>query len=532
MHQEVIMFCPNCGSQVNDGEKFCGSCGFSFPNNSAQPAQAAPQQQYFQAQPQGQPFQQNAQSAASSVKPKLGGFLAKVKPIVTDRRFIIGAAGVVVVAAAAIIIANVAGSAVGAGSFNITTNGYYTTSVDGTLYVFKNGTRINQEFDDYYDYSFNSEGGYVVADGELYAISGTSVKKLTDDFDSVTNMTETGNAFVYVSDGTAYLYNGSSKEIGDWEDIENIRVSPNGSCAAFTMDGEVMLFKGSKPESICEDGRPLMVADDGTTYINYNGEFVVSNGGKKVSFDDDGTKTYDISDIISISTDNKSMLYSDGGTTRLFEASMSKPIKVAGSYVSVLLPKNCYSMQSFDSFVGSVNGGEYRRYIRRGDKFENFKIANDAYDVALSQDGSRLAFLKDSKLYTVSTTAQGDEKKLAAKKVSGYYPSSDFSMFYYQEYDDEYTLCVSTGDAESTKKIVSLDDINSLIPLSNGNMVISDYDGSVTVSINGGKPADSKIEADNSLDCDYSKTAVYCWSDDELYVSTDGKSFTTTKIER
>ena len=51
-----MAFCPNCGSQVNDGAGFCGNCGTKLggaPQQAAPAQQAAPQQQY--AQPQQQP---------------------------------------------------------------------------------------------------------------------------------------------------------------------------------------------------------------------------------------------------------------------------------------------------------------------------------------------------------------------------------------------------------------------------------------------------------------------------------------------
>ena len=49
-----MAFCPNCGSAVNDGAKFCGSCGGALPIASPQAAKPAPQP----VQPQPQPVQQ------------------------------------------------------------------------------------------------------------------------------------------------------------------------------------------------------------------------------------------------------------------------------------------------------------------------------------------------------------------------------------------------------------------------------------------------------------------------------------------
>ena len=54
------MFCPNCGNQVRDNEKFCGKCGTKLQEAAPQPEQPVYQQPYQQApqQPQYQPYQQ------------------------------------------------------------------------------------------------------------------------------------------------------------------------------------------------------------------------------------------------------------------------------------------------------------------------------------------------------------------------------------------------------------------------------------------------------------------------------------------
>ena len=30
----IIIFCPNCGNQINDNEKFCSKCGNQIKQNS------------------------------------------------------------------------------------------------------------------------------------------------------------------------------------------------------------------------------------------------------------------------------------------------------------------------------------------------------------------------------------------------------------------------------------------------------------------------------------------------------------------
>lgn len=53
------MFCPNCGAQVNDGEKFCQNCGAPMEQKPAQPQYQQPQ--YQQPQYQQPQYQQQYQ---------------------------------------------------------------------------------------------------------------------------------------------------------------------------------------------------------------------------------------------------------------------------------------------------------------------------------------------------------------------------------------------------------------------------------------------------------------------------------------
>jgi len=55
------MFCPNCGSTLNDGATFCPSCGTRVGSTQAPATQAS---QPMQIQPAAQPYQAQYQQAA------------------------------------------------------------------------------------------------------------------------------------------------------------------------------------------------------------------------------------------------------------------------------------------------------------------------------------------------------------------------------------------------------------------------------------------------------------------------------------
>lgn len=67
------MFCPNCGSQIEDGSAFCGNCGSALNTAEQQPAASQPVCPSTNPQPQYQPqyqYQPAAPGSAPAPAPK------------------------------------------------------------------------------------------------------------------------------------------------------------------------------------------------------------------------------------------------------------------------------------------------------------------------------------------------------------------------------------------------------------------------------------------------------------------------------
>ncbi len=60
----IVMFCPNCGAQISENDKFCPACGFAVASAQPEPeAQPDPQPEYTEPQQESQQAYAEPQSA-------------------------------------------------------------------------------------------------------------------------------------------------------------------------------------------------------------------------------------------------------------------------------------------------------------------------------------------------------------------------------------------------------------------------------------------------------------------------------------
>ncbi len=354
---------------------------------------------------------------------------------------------------------------------------------------------------------------YCVKDGKP-AIAATDVQKIIT----------AGNGAVYQLDDSIYMVdaNGRHTELDDADADSTFAISPDGMQVAFTEDGIVEL-NGKE----IGDGTVLSLADDGTMFIDYNGKLLVSKKGEKIDSDELSDEAPDISDHLCVFTfDKKSILFYTGSKMMVMDAN-GNCTKLSSNRV---LPKSSvgggYSAD-FRNFVGVEFSGSdlsntYRRYILKGDEYENFKIAKSE-DGRLSMDARTLMYSTDKGVYVVSTEKEdADSQRIARADV-------DFDSIYYNEnmtkfaYKTDDGIKVAYRNSDTDEECD--EDVYIECILGNAVIAYSHDDGCLGVIEKGEFVSKLDIDLIASGKCGTGEM-YYVSSGDEVYMTTDGSNYT------
>lgn len=511
------MFCPSCGKQIPDGAKICDYCGNLIPDYS--PEQAP-----------------NVQVVSAPAAAKKFSFVALLK-----NKFFIGGVALAIVAALVIILINVVGPASGGYSANI--NDLYTVyTEDNDTAVIYNGnvlkTRIDGSINNTYannDYSTV----YLKNDSdEIYKLSGGNLTKVLEEV-NIKGISDFGDTLYYIEDDTICSYNGKKTEIADIEentDISSFVISPNGdSCAWIEIDKENdrkgYAYNGSKVTELGKLSTIISITDGGDLI------YCTNSTGKLCyiqNLDSDNMESVrSCSDVIMLSADNRQILFYDSGKTYVYFPSLEEEIKVSTGSVRPLVPYNSYfSSNNFDNFIG-VSGSSTYRFTRNGDEYESNKISGTSYG-AISSDGKNILYVDGSKAYKKSIVSEDADKITVAKYLNGIDFDPNFNNIY--SLDRDYALVYSNGTGDDIKVVFDSEEVSDLAVCENGVCTfIYDYsggEGTLAYSANGGeKQKCSGLSSAASVSRSNSGKYIYAvTSDNELYISTDGKTFTNTKI--
>ena len=529
------MFCSNCGSQIPDGAKVCPGCGTPVASYAAD-AKASAHNSSPDLKNQATEFIGGSiNSAANSVKKR------DFKSLLKNKLVIAAAALIVVIVVLIIVIANVAGSS--SAPFAVAENQinqFYTE--DYTTVLFYNGKQIKTELDGKYVnvYSNNAKTSvYVTNNDMLYALSGDNLKEVSDDC-QILGVAGFGSAVFYTSDDALYVYdNGNSKRITDLEgDPRSFVISPDGSACAWTVYDEEyygFAWEGSK---VSELGKMSIVYS-----VTNGGDLIycaTENGklGYIKGLSDEIETIKPFNSVTAFSADNRQVMFENGSSTFVFSVSMDEPVKVDKGIVRVLLPENgYYTANNFDNFVG-VCGSDINRYIRKGDEYPDpLTLANDSYTSMISADGKNILYYSNGKMIKRDTQSEQANKITVAKNIySDFAADANFNNIFY--INNSYELVYSNGKESGITTVYDNGEVYG-IALSTSGVCSFIYDhssgeGSAAYSANGG--GKQKCGGVSNLDQFYNNTMTaqkYIFalnSDDELYVSSDGKNFTNTKI--
>lgn len=511
------MFCPSCGKQIPDGAKICDYCGNLIPDYS--PEQAP-----------------NVQVVSAPAAAKKFSFVALLK-----NKFFIGGVALAIVAALVIILINVVGPASG-GSSVITNDLYTVDTEDNDTAVIYNGnvlkTRIDGSINNTYANNDYSTVYLENRSGEVYKLSGGNLTKVLEEV-NIKGISDFGDTLYYIEDDTICSYNGKKTEIADIEEnnyISSFVISPNGdSCAWIEIDKENdrkgYAYNGSKVTELGKLSTIISITDGGDLIYCTNSTGKLCYIQNLDSDNMESVRSY--SDVIMLSADNRQILFYDSGKTYVYFPSLEEGIKVSTGSVRPLVPYNSYfSSNNFDNFIG-VSGSTTYRFTRNGDEYDSFKIANSDI-TALSSDGKNIIYRDGSKVYKKSAVSEDADKITVVKYHNGIDFDPNFNNIYSR--DRDYALVYSNGTDDDIKVVFDSEEVSDLTVSENGVCTfIYDYsggEGTLAFSANGGeKQKCSGLSSAASVSRSNSGKYIYAvTSDNELYISTDGKTFTNTKI--
>ncbi len=530
------MFCSNCGSQIPDGARVCPGCGTPVAAEAAEVTVAAPNPSPDLKNQAAEFIGGSINSAAESVKKR------DFKSLLKNKLVIAAAALIIVIVVLIIIIANASGSS--SAPFAIAENQidqFYTE--DYTTVLFYNGQQIKPELEgsNVTVYSNNAKTSvYVTNDNILYVLSDGKLKEVCDDC-SMLGVAGFGSAAFYTSDETLYVYdNGKSKRITDLDNYPYYFViSPDGSACAWTAyESEYCGFAwaGSKVAELGEMNRVLSVTNGGDLIycITENSKLGYIKG-----MSDDIETIKPINNVRALSADNRQVMFDNGSSTYIFGTSMDEPIRLDKGYVDIIMPENgYYTANNFDNFVG-VCDSDIKRYIRKGDDYPDpLMLAEDTYTRMISADGKNILYYSNGKMVKRGTESEQSTKTTVAKDVySDFVTDANFNNIFYV--NNSYELEHSNGKTGGIATVYDNGNVDSLALSTSGVCTfIYDYsggEGSAAYSASGG--GKQKCSGVSSLyrfiNRSTMTTQKYIFalnSDDELYVSSDGKNFTNTKI--
>ena len=554
------MFCKNCGSAMEDGAKFCASCG------TAQEAQPIPEVAVTPAEtpvevPAETPVEVETQHKEPKVNPfntlkeKAAPLLDKVKPIVQKYKLaLVGILALVMFVSAICIIIGLCTAGNGYIPYE---NATMINIVDNEVVAVWNNKVIKTgiEAESIERSSTNLDGTVFVAltdDGTLFFVRNKKAKVIAEDVTGFI-LSNSGTAVAYVAtnddDGHSLnLYNISKKKNVVVDDeysalagaFLGMALSPDGKTLAYyefdeeEYESTLMLFKGKKSVKITSSEVELIGLSNGGKYIyvigeNDNGEKVLYTYNKKGDrtklnncsgssfyFNEDHTQILFVNDGKSyISTKGKDANKIGSGVARLVLASNSVSFS-AGNYTTYPVDNlygHVYRLSTDDGYnLWNIkkNSDNSKQLVKN---VTNWKLDADAKYVYYVNDNDDLCVLKISHGDNASAKA-----KTIAEDVTNYVVTSNRKRVYFISDGGLYSCNAKNGNG---KKTIASEDISGQLAINAKDVVYYSMDGDTYACSNGRKG--KKVLSDSTGFVSSPNGIVYAGTEDALYVSTGAK---------
>lgn len=545
------MNCQNCNAKISEDDLFCQNCGCKVvieaqndvdenAKDVSEAAESVKEADNAETPKPAEPINEensvpNDSSEAEAVvgTPDNASFFKRYGAL----------AAVAVLVVIGIIVCFALMSDGGKGFTAVVTDSPYTVKKDDEALVFCGTKQIGKVdgLDGYIYKSLYSMDGsilsFIAGDSgdELYFATKSEVKKIAADVNDY-EMAASGNAVAYISDDSLYLYNiKTAKNEKISNEADYFVISPDGKCIAYTDEDEKChIYSSGKSSDV--DGKEIypVAISDNAKYFYYvkNDNLYVYTGNEDIKISNDIGGDYVIAN-----NDCTEIIFYSGSNIYISEKGGDKQKLVSGSSYgfSVLLPESSRTVAvgacvyyPFDTFDKKVIQADSLRYIENKKEWSAEKITSSYYDAILSEDGKKLAYIKNDKIYLVNNLQKSLDGEEIADEAVSIYGNGSLSDIYFISEDDEFKYI---NNKDKSTKIG--DDVVSALVSPSGDVfftVEDTYSTSILYSCSD-KSTKKKVDGGGSVRNLFSRNSdiFFIESDDDTfnyYILEKGDKFT------
>lgn len=565
------MKCTNCGTELVEDAKFCGTCGASVAceEDAVVETVAAEAEPVTEAAGVTETAEAVKEKAPSRIGPALAAFGAKAKtvtrplvdkckPFVQKNKLWI--AGGACLAILVLTVLFIVAACTGGNGFTPFEHAVYAFVEDGEVMVQYDNKKIIRtgiEAKDIDGQQVSLDGNvvaFLTDENQLVVVKGKKAAVVADDVKKF-SLSVYGDGIGFTTENDEgettlkLLKVGKKKAKTVCDDIKgsSFDLSPDGkSMAYFREDGEkteLMYFNGSKSKRITSSdvdlvglsnkGKYIYVTgknDEGTTYLfSYN-----ARGNKKkigectplgFIFNEDRTQVMFFDGTIDLGgIDVKTYFSKKGKEATRISSGMAVP----------MLPGNCTSHNSLssvtfptDDLINKVyqveKDGQTNIWLLKKNVDKSKKLASNVYDAKLDARGDYVYFCNKDQNLKVLKVSHGDrasdKAKLIAEEVENYVVTSDRKKVYFISDD---ALCSVNGKSGKGKKTIASEGVGSELLLNQKDICYYTVDGDVYACSNGrrGKMVVAEYEE------------MYASPNGIVYVETDEAIFATKTAKK
>ena len=536
------MFCPKCGTKLEEDTVFCTNCGTKIENNiewspGFSEAFQKDASDAVQPEPVNQPTKDAGEEGAADEtfyqqKKKFNGkdFFKK------NSKTLIGIAAVFIAAFLAVKLF----SALFFRSLDSVISVYDQKDKKSTIYL---NAKMIDTVDGEAQIFGNMDGSaFYIVDGKytVYYLKGKKLVKVMKDCSEIRIANHDKTALLIDKDNVLSRYNGSKLEEITDKNVSEIVISGDGNYYAYTIlndDYEYDSYIGKSPDkevkvknakifAMSEKCDYIYGIDDEDNLLNINKKGDKETLAKDVQHDfmlnEKGTEIiFIMNDKTYISVKGKDKTKVSNGIIMNIYGKKNKSSNVSLYSTSdftdamVVRVSNFYPIDTFKKSIAYMKeAGEDNICLLSG-KYEAEEIVSDVSLLCkVDEKASKIYYIEDSDLYYVKAKKGAKEEKLAQNIRDAYqvFISDDCEDIYYINEDDELYYIKGTREAKAIDKDLKVNSWNYPTVI-NGKLYIGI--GDKFYYINGSKA--KELKKIKGMKYDSMAQKVYAYDNDKLY---------------